>query len=926
MNIQKLACFSHFLIFLLLSLSLLACRLSSGTPETATPVPPSPTSETPTAPQPTPTVPQPTPTVRAPTATPEPTATSLPTQTATATPTTEPAPTPLAHHGPTVSSKGVTFDFDPSLGDTVYEHTDSMAGVNFTRFTFAPDGWCRNVGCVEVYPVKEYEEALPNWPLPPVGAATVLRAQDKPLNFQNGGGARSIRMRGQDGFFANNEDLVYDFQGLTDDEQYYVSIIIPIDAPILLSTADPDENENAAAIPVPELPSNYNELSDVIQEYNQEATQQLNQLAAADFTPSLDVLDALVASLRIEAPPPLVAPSQAGQLRLVALIPPALLGEVTGLRADPDGDLWVFATYGYAVWRDGQWTTQPSGRDQILIGVDDAERMWFFIEEDRSKITFWDGGPEFTLADDGWLPVPDPAWLEGRGVLTDGAERVWLATEQDVRAFDGTRWTVFAAPDMDMTPPQDPGILTMFTLELVGEPGQIWVGECDWGGPGPLGGGGARWFDGQAWQGADSPVGSGCVVAIEEDSLGRVWVGLDADLWRYDPSADEWTRFGPPQPTERYRIGYVTDIAIDPTGEPWPLFALCGGASCGGEQARYRLHDGAWAQIGDVSYGMDQTLVFDGAGTPWLLGGGMYQVESNQPVEPPISLLAVQAVTVDTVGRVWVAGWQVGIIGVQPATDVALWMFQPRALSVGAPAVCPMPSEEQPPGFVVAEGQPVVQMFEPQILAYLNARGSAQGLQSMLGDLTLTDGDGTDWQARTQVWDTDVTGDGVPEVVVDLHFFVEGQFADGAIFVYHCQAGQYVGSAVTPIAGQVFSAADPDPGIRAIQDMNGNGKAEIVFSYTPIVGTHANYTRYFRIMEWDGNQFADLIRNETMTPYAAEVQNGDGEIRDTDGDGILELVLTHGAERGPDADPQDTARTDVWTWDGHGAFLLTYSE
>jgi hypothetical protein len=702
MNIQKLACLS---IFLLMGLSLLACRLTSGTPEAATPAPSPPASETPTTQQPTPTP-------RAPTATPEPTATSPPpTQPATATPTTAPSPTP------------------------------------------------------------------------PAGA-----------------------------------------------------------------------------------------------------------------------------------------PTQSGPLQLVDLIPPALLGQVTGLRADADGDLWVFATYGYALWRDGQWTVQPSDRDQILIGVDDAERMWLFVEKDGSKIYFRDGGAALTLADAGWLPVPNPAPLEGQGVLTDKAGRVWLATEQDVRAFDGTRWTIFAAPDMGMPPPPDPDVFTMFTLKLAEESGQIWVGECDWIGPGPMGGGGARWFDGQAWRGADSPVASGCVFEIEEDSLGRVWVGLDADLWRYDPAADEWMRFGPPQPTERPRIGYVADIAIDPTGEPWPLFALCGGASCVGEIVRYRLQDGAWTQIGDLNYDMPQTLVFDGAGTPWLLGGGMYRVEANQPVKPLANPLAVQAVAVDGVGRVWVAGRQVD------ATDAALWVFQPQALSVGAPAVCPMPGEEQPPGFVVTEGQPIAQMFEPQILAYLNASGNAQGLQAALGSLTLTDSSGTDWQARIQVFDTDVTGDGLPEVVLDLSFFVEGQFAEGALFVYRCQIGQYVGGAVAPIAGQILSADDADPGIRAIQDMNGNGKAEIVLSYTPIIGTHANYTRYFRILEWDGGQFADLIRNETMTPYAAEVQNGDGEIRDTDGDGTLELVLTHGVGRGPDSDPSDSARTDVWTWDGRGAFILAYSE
>ena len=248
-----------------------------------------------------------------------------------------------------------------------------------------------------------------------------------------------------------------------------------------------------------------------------------------------------------------------------------------------------------------------------------------------------------------------------------------------MRVFDGAEWSVFTLDDLGMAPPPDEGMPVQFTLSTVGESDQVWVGECTWGGPGPMGGGGARWFDGQKWQGADSPAGSGCVYAIEEDALGRVWVGVDADVWRYDPSTGEWTKIAPPRAPDGYRFMYITEIAIDPSGEPWVVFPLCGGASCGGDIVRFRLHEGAWDQIGGISPEEPQTLVFDGAGTPWLLGGGVCRMDADGPVEPPVALVAVGAVSADVRGRIWVAGWQVGIIDVQPATDMALWLLDPAA-------------------------------------------------------------------------------------------------------------------------------------------------------------------------------------------------------------------------------------------------------
>jgi hypothetical protein len=108
--------------------------------------------------------------------------------------------------------------------------------------------------------------------------------------------------------------------------------------------------------------------------------------------------------------------------------------------------------------------------------------------------------------------------------------------------------------------------------------------------------------------------------------------------------------------------------------------------------------------------------------------------------------------------------------------------------------------------------------------------------------------------------------------------------------------------------------------------MNQNGVPDIVYSYIEIVGTHANFTRVFRIVEWDGAQFVDLIYSDhPHYANAATVNNGDGEIKDTDGDGNLELVLMHGPGRGPNAEGEENGErpsVEVWAWNGH-AFRRT---
>jgi hypothetical protein len=330
-------------ILLLLGAWLPACRPTSGPLETAIPSHPPPASETPTAQRPTS---MPTPTAHVQTKTPQPTATLRPQPTQPTTATKEPTPTqpptpttiptsaPLVFKDPAVSYNGISFISDPVLGDEVFASI-AQDSLDYTEFSFAPDANCREVGCVTVYPVESYRagilfgndiihglesaiETQSDGYFPVLMAHILLRAQTKHLRFQNGRGIRAIVMKGQDTVFANNESIEYEFHGLTDDGQYYVAAVFPVDAPILLSTYDIAENTNEAAIPVPELPADDVQLGAVMREYNQEAERQLNLLDGSSFAPDLGFLDALVGSLLIEpsTEPPPVATDNVGFLEV----------------------------------------------------------------------------------------------------------------------------------------------------------------------------------------------------------------------------------------------------------------------------------------------------------------------------------------------------------------------------------------------------------------------------------------------------------------------------------------------------------------------------------------------------------------------------------------------------------------------------------
>jgi hypothetical protein len=348
-----------------------------------------------------------------------------------------------------------------------------------------------------------------------------------------------------------------------------------------------------------------------------------------------------------------------------------VFGGIGRLYSSPDGELWAITEEGVARLEGGSWNLYLTDYTGRLAGIDGSGRVWV-VSGDGSEISAWygapspdgapsgDGGSWTTYGTDaGWTPLTESWYHYAHGGYSDALGRLWFATSQDVRVFDGERWIVFSPEDMGMGPPVGEDLDIVFGVAIL-ESGTVWVRECEWGGPGPFGGRGVRWFDG-SWHGADSPVASGCATAIAEDGAGNVWLGVEEYLWRYEPASGAWTEFAPPEPPIDGRFGFLHNLAVDPSGDPWPMIVICGGASCYGSVALYRVRDGVWNQIGGVAEydGTQRGPLFGADGTPWVFWGwGVYRIVEDTP--ELMAPLYARSIVMDGSGRVWFLAWYEG--------------------------------------------------------------------------------------------------------------------------------------------------------------------------------------------------------------------------------------------------------------------------
>jgi ligand-binding sensor domain-containing protein len=357
-----------------------------------------------------------------------------------------------------------------------------------------------------------------------------------------------------------------------------------------------------------------------------------------------------------------------GPFRAVAWVDRSLAWDRPWLHIAPDGVMCLVTEHEIYKLVDDVWTLYFAEPKGSILGIDHLERVWM-ANEGFDQISAWDGAAlraEPTRlsssqaqdkawtsysADKGWTPLT--RWLNYAGfALVDSQERIWFNTSQDVRVWDGERWTVFTPESMSMDALEEE-VFSNFSILEGG--GRVWVSECNWSGPGPVGGLGVRWLDssadltgaGQNWHGADSPVASGCADILGGDSLGRVWLAVEDELWRYD---GDWTLFAPP---EGLRIGAISDLALDPEGNPWVTFTVCGGASCDGLM-HYYVRDGVWTQIEGAPYGYYSVRkpVFDTEGTPWLFwDDNLYRMVGDTP--ELVADFEIFSSSTDSAGGAW---------------------------------------------------------------------------------------------------------------------------------------------------------------------------------------------------------------------------------------------------------------------------------
>jgi hypothetical protein len=368
-------------------------------------------------------------------------------------------------------------------------------------------------------------------------------------------------------------------------------------------------------------------------------------------------------------PTPTVEPKPQGPFRPVASADVDFIGYAWEMRphVTSNGKMLLYTDEAIAILSDSTWEIYLSDLPGFLIGFDEKDKVWA-VNEDGGEVFVWDGLSWKSYgADEGWSSFEGENWWGRpvqRGIHTDRLGQIWVGTFEDVRVFNGEQWMIYSLEDMGMSPREYEEANYDFTFTFLKEGAELWVGACDTAPIGPSTRGGVSWFDGYRWYGAETSIPQGCAGSIKEDVSGRVWVGINGDIWLYESDSGTWRSFTPPAPLPPLDIlwyGRVMSITLDPSDNPWVTFLLCGGAGCEGMMLLQHLRDGAWTQITESSFQMEglQQLILDGEGTAWLFWNGtIFEMKGNEPVS--VALLTARRATLDASGQMWFIAWHEG--------------------------------------------------------------------------------------------------------------------------------------------------------------------------------------------------------------------------------------------------------------------------
>lgn len=206
---------------------------------------------------------------------------------------------------------------NPGDDGPVFMANPEYRKITLTGYPLAGTFW---EPLVQVYPVQRFVELAPNLsdtvaemqsiladqptsfahsiPLLPIAnAAQVFRAQISYINFQNGKGIGFLTEYAQYYAPVNNHDLFYTFQGLTSDNKYWVSVILPVNAAYLQPTYN-DFTVPADGIPVPQ-DINSPSFSTDMEAYYVAMVQKLNSTSPDAFLPTLNCMASFIQTLNV---------------------------------------------------------------------------------------------------------------------------------------------------------------------------------------------------------------------------------------------------------------------------------------------------------------------------------------------------------------------------------------------------------------------------------------------------------------------------------------------------------------------------------------------------------------------------------------------------------------------------------------------------
>lgn len=257
---------------------------------------------------------------------------------------------------------------------------------------------------------------------------------------------------------------------------------------------------------------------------------------------------------------------------------------------------------------------------------------------------------------------------------------------------------------------------------------------------------------------------------------------------------------------------------------------------------------------------------------------------SGRPTATPFGQIVAPAATATALsGTIMAATATAG-------ATLAVPLFAPDASEcpkLGAPPQPPRPDQ--------------FNQFAEVIGRYLSAGGPPALLEGMLRNWNAIS-DGAVVQA-----DTDLTGDGVPEIIVTLYdpaLFQAGQLSAGDLLVFGCAQGGY----------RLLYGTEAGPGVmipelRRVGDMNGDVRAELV--YTQRTCEAIGCTERLYILSWNAVLGVFRALNDTTV----DTTNARIAIADLDGDGVLEVSVSYTPIGDLAAGPQRRALY-AWDWDG----------